>query len=532
MSCCPPPNTHTRAWIIISSFAVLLVAAFPAVAAITTTAPYLTAAKPIADAQGKIAVIVDLTDEATDAYPTTVSALAKGAERFRLGLTFHDPQTTNLVADYEVKYGFMHVGMTSRVGKSFNAYLSAEQVRLLRRDKNVTLVSQDSQGPAFSAPPWSDNPPIPNGGEVHSWGRVAVNGKDRIPGSTRKVFIIDSGVAYHNDLGSVVKRTNVNCGSMGGCENIDPIYQVVGCYAHSTHVAGIIGATNGNGQTAAGVYAGVDIESVTPLRGGSNASICSENQYLTTSAFGYALDYLYDQIWKNNGGRFGIVSISMNGPTVALGLVLDASGNIVRQTNHIKLQKLSQPAITKDSNFRYYRGAFIAQSAGNQNSNVCSVSQQFGHAYLPVFSPAALPDDGIMVVGAINKFGEAVSAATPFSATVPAGLTALPLPSNYGACVDIWAPGDRILSTWGAHVGSTVSTQTYSGNAPNGSQGWAFLSGTSMAAPFVAGAAAYLADVYNPTSAGALEQLVRQFAVQYNGAIDAAGQPVKVVQLP
>jgi subtilisin family serine protease len=69
--------------------------------------------------------------------------------------------------------------------------------------------------------------------------------------------------------------------------------------------------------------------------------------------------------------------------------------------------------------------------------------------------------------------------------------------------------------------------QTYGGNAPIvGPQlgGWAFLSGTSMAAHHVAAAAAYLADAYNVTNSQALEELVRQFLLQVSG--------VNIVQSP
>jgi subtilisin family serine protease len=99
------------------------------------------------------------------------------------------------------------------------------------------------------------------------------------------------------------------------------------------------------------------------------------------------------------------------------------------------------------------RGITVAVSAGNSNANACN------------YSPASA--SGVLTVAASDINDNKASF------------------SNYGSCVELYAPGVNILSAW---IGSTTATRT--------------ISGTSMASPHVAGVAAlYLAG--NPTASPA-----------------------------
>lgn len=100
-------------------------------------------------------------------------------------------------------------------------------------------------------------------------------------------------------------------------------------------------------------------------------------------------------------------------------------------------------------------GVFVAVAAGNSNANACN------------YSPAS----------ASSVYTTAASTSTDAKASY----------SNYGSCVDGYAPGSAIRSAW---IGSTTATNT--------------INGTSMASPHVAGVAALYKATYGNVSSSTI----------------------------
>ncbi|HEU4885285.1 MAG TPA: S8 family serine peptidase [Longimicrobium sp.] len=126
---------------------------------------------------------------------------------------------------------------------------------------------------------------------------------------------------------------------------------------------------------------------------------------------------------------------------VIAGMDWVANNRILPAVANMSLGGGASTAIDDAINRMYNRGVTVVVAAGNENQNACNVS--------PSRAPNAI------TVGATTSSDARASY------------------SNYGSCVDVFAPGSSITSSW---YTSTTATNT--------------ISGTSMASPHVAGVAA------------------------------------------
>lgn len=450
------------------------------------------------------------------AAPRPASAAFVPSERFA---PYHDGRAVNLVKDLELQYGLQVRQMTSVSRFSFTAALTDAQLTALAADARVVDIYPDTavepSTPATDTTAvWRDSattsaePPtsqwklmIPPPPPLSPWGQTATStARPAVVANGPIVYVLDAGVGQHTGLTSVIERVNGvvplgnDCGARPGLApcTAAQLANTVGCYTHSTLVAGTIGATNPTAGTR-GVYPGVSMVSVSLYRPDPGTHSCLTGSSFGQSDLSQALDWISANIAAtNHTGRPSVVTLSFNWQYAG-----QAPPGLIAQIHALAAAR---------------PGAFFTQSAGNFYKDACQSAYN---------TPAT--NDGVMVIGAINAHGQPVKPLNGLNGFWKDFVGPVHQPgSNFGACVDAWAPGDAILTTAGAYP-TQVGATTYST--------YAYVSGTSLAAPHVAAlAAALIASDATLTSASLVETRVRA-RFRDLGSHDAAGLAVNLPTL-
>ena len=238
---------------------------------------------------------------------------------------------------------------------------------------------------------------------------------DRANGAGITIAVLDTGITAHDDLqGNLVAgydfvsdATRARDGTGRDADASDNgDWAIAGqCYAgspasnsswHGTHVAGIAAATTHNFNGIAGVAYGAKIMPVRVL-----------------GACGGTLSDISDAIvWASGGSVAGVPTLAAGDQAKVINLSLGGSG---------ACQSTYQQAI----NAALSRGTVVVVAAGNSNADAGN------------FQPASC--SGVVTVASIDSNG----ARSSFS--------------NYGAVVDLAAPGGAVLSTLNAGLTTPVS---------------------------------------------------------------------------
>ena len=188
---------------------------------------------------------------------------------------------------------------------------------------------------------------------------------------------------------------------------------------------------------------------------------------------------------KDNGR--GVVGVAPGAPLTGV-KVLDCSGSgslsgvikgvdwVTANANKPAIANMSLDGAASEALDRAVRrsansGVFYSLAAGNDDANACN--------YSPARAGAGT-NNGIATVAATNLGDKEISS------------------SNHGSCVDLWAPGARILSTKKGG-GTTIK------------------SGTSTASPHVGGGAALYLSSHTSASPAAIESTLKMDAARTDG---------------
>lgn len=349
-----------------------------------------------------------------------------------------------------------------RTDRALDRVEAALLMRQLAADPNVEYVEVDQ----IMHPTLTPNDPRLS----EQWGFGTTNAGinvrsawDKTTGEGVVVAVIDTGITNHPDLNANILPgydfiSDAAMARDGGGRDNNPAdegdwvaanecggsHAASGSSWHGTHVAGTVAAVSNNGVGVAGTAFKAK---VVPVR-------------VLGKCGGYTSDIAEAIIWASGGSVSGVPANA--NPAEVINMSLGGSGSC---------SATYQNAI----NSAVSRGTTVVVAAGNENSNVST----------------SVPANCANVIAV--------------AATTSAGARASF--SNYGAGIDISAPGQAILST--INTGTTVPA----------SASYASYNGTSMAAPHVAGVVALMqAAASTPLTPAAIKSAIKTTARPLPGA--------------
>ncbi len=338
--------------------------------------------------------------------------------------------------DIETHHHGGHLGTYRSAFKGFSATLSDAEAEKVKGDPRVAFVSEDHIVSILDSDTKVGAAKKNANGDISIQAQTIPTGVRRIATSTAKglginVAIIDTGIDLtHPDLAGNILNGGVNCSNTRAKNAADD-------NGHGSHVSGTIAAIDN----------GIGVIGVAPRARLIPVKVLDKNGSGTWSSVICGLDWV-----TANASRYQIklANMSLGGGGV--------SDNNCGLTNNDALHKAICRAVNA--------GVTIVVAAGN-DGGLASTSV-----------PAAYNDAVITVSALADSNGTAGGGGPATSYGADDTFASF---SNYGAPVDIGAPGVNIYSTWKGGGYNTIS-------------------GTSMATPHVVGAAALYLNLHPGSS--------------------------------
>jgi len=341
--------------------------------------------------------------------------------------------------------------------KGFSAIVPRGQLDKVMSDPRVDFVEQDLIVSIF-AKGGKPGPPSKNNDDSNQPPQTTPTGINRIGGviqlaSSVNVAVLDTGIANHPDL-NLVGGVNFAKGKLTNFKDKN---------GHGTHVAGTIGALD-NSIGVVGVAPGANLYAV---------------KVLGNNGMGFTSDIIAGLDWVTaNADVIDVANMSIGG--------LATITNKISRCNDSSTNDAYHDAICS----AVAAGVTIVVAAGNSSDDANN------------YRPATW--DEVITVSALADFDGAPGGNGSPTCRNDVDDTLANF-SNFGADVDMIAPGVCIRSTWTGDGYNTIS-------------------GTSMASPHVAGAAAlYLASNPSATPSDVKAALISAGSSNWNEVDDPDG---------
>ena len=331
---------------------------------------------------------------------------------------------------------------------------NADELKRVAGDFSVNHLSGDL--PVRNAMAISNGALVADQTRAGSPGLLGLLGIPGVSGSGATVAVVDSGIANHSALtGKVVASVSFVTGDSSTNDE----------YGHGTHVAGIIAGTNTKTTSlyTGGIAPGAKLVNVRVL--GDDGS-------------GYTSDVIAGINWViDNKSKYNIKVMNLS-------------------LGHPVTESCTTDPLCQAVGRAYAAGIVVVAAAGN-NGRAADGRVILGGILSPGNSPFAITVAATTTQGTVPRGDDAV---TTYSSRGPAAY-------DFTVKPDVAAPGNKIVSL---EAYNSYLSKYYSAlhKAGSGTNAYMQLSGTSMAAPMISGAAALL------LSGSSLSPAQVKFAIQ------------------